>query len=114
MDKDTNAVCDFILEASDRAKALEKIPEKDRGPLYGIPISVKVSFNNNELDILIFKNNIINFLKHQECFYIGGYDSTVGLAQYVGKPVQEDCSFVAGKLSKKGKNLVLFHCFCRY
>jgi len=72
VDKDTNAVCDFILEASDRAKALEKIPEKDRGPLYGIPISVK------------------------ECFYIGGYDSTVGLAQYVGKPVQEDCSFVAG------------------
>ena len=44
VDKSINAVCDFILEASDWAEALENIPENERGPLYGIPISVKVSF----------------------------------------------------------------------
>ena len=44
VDKSINAVCDFILEASDWAEALENIPENERGPLYGIPVSVKVSF----------------------------------------------------------------------
>jgi len=72
VDKSINAVCDFILEASDWAEALENIPENERGPLYGIPISVK------------------------ECFYISGYESTIGLAQLIGKPAKEDCSFVAG------------------
>ena len=41
VDQDINAVCDFILEATDWAKALEDIPEKERGSLYGLPISVK-------------------------------------------------------------------------
>ena len=41
VDQDINAVCDFILEATDWAKALEDIPEEERGALYGLPISVK-------------------------------------------------------------------------
>jgi len=69
-DKDINAVCDFITEATAWAKDLEKIPKEDRGSLYGLPISIK------------------------ECFYVKGYDCTIGLAQYIGKPAQEDCSFV--------------------
>jgi len=69
-DKDINAVCDFITEATSWAKSLKDIPEKERGALFGLPISVK------------------------ECFYVKGYDCTIGLAQYIGKPAQEDCSFV--------------------
>ena len=41
VDQDINAVCDFILEATDWAKALEDIPEEERGALYGLPISIK-------------------------------------------------------------------------
>merc|ERR1711892_124429 len=70
VDKDINAVCDFILEASDWANALSEIPEEERGPLFGLPISVK------------------------ECFYVKGYDCTIGLAQFIGKPAQEDSVFV--------------------
>ena len=33
---------------------------------------------------------------YQECFYVAGYDSTIGLAQHIGKPRPSDCSFVAG------------------
>ena len=51
VDQDINAVCDFILEATDWAKALEDIPEEERGALYGLPISVKV--NKNACDIKI-------------------------------------------------------------
>ena len=43
VDQDINAVCDFILEATDWAKALEDIPEEERGALYRLPISVKVN-----------------------------------------------------------------------
>ena len=41
VDQDINAVCDFILEATDWAKALEDIPKEERGALYGLPISIK-------------------------------------------------------------------------
>ena len=41
-DKDINAVCDFVLEATQWAIDLENIPEDQRGALYGLPISVKV------------------------------------------------------------------------
>ena len=44
VDEDINAVCDFILEATDWAVELESISEEDRGPLYGLPISIKVEF----------------------------------------------------------------------
>ena len=42
VDKEINAVCDFILEAIDWAIQLEDIPIDKRGALYGLPISVKV------------------------------------------------------------------------
>ena len=32
----------------------------------------------------------------QECFYVSGYDSTMGLAQLIGRPATRDCSFVSG------------------
>eukprot|EP00092_Neocalanus_flemingeri_P020758 GFUD01022493.1.p1 GENE.GFUD01022493.1~~GFUD01022493.1.p1 ORF type:complete len:590 (-),score=122.08 GFUD01022493.1:119-1888(-) len=70
VDKETNSVCDFILEALDIAKHLETIPENQRGPLFGIPISVK------------------------ECFLVKGYDSTVGLASLLFSPSEQDCEFV--------------------
>ena len=41
--KEINAVCDFILEASEQAKALATLPKEERGPLYGLPLSVKVT-----------------------------------------------------------------------
>ena len=48
----------------------ENVPEKERGSLYGIPISVK------------------------ECFYVGGYDATVGLIKHLNNPAIEDGGFV--------------------
>jgi len=71
VDRDINAVCDMILEASDWAEDLAILPPAERGPLYGLPVSVK------------------------ECFYVAGYDCTVGLAQHIGKPLSSDCDFVA-------------------
>ena len=41
--KEINAVCDFILEATEQAKALATLPKEERGPLYGLPLSVKVT-----------------------------------------------------------------------
>ena len=43
VDKEINAVCDYILTASDWARQLEKVPVLERGALYGLPVSVKVS-----------------------------------------------------------------------
>lgn len=59
MTDDHNCVCLFIEEAAEWARDLEKVPQAQRGPLYGLPISVK------------------------ECFYIKGYDSTVGISRFV-------------------------------
>ena len=70
VDKDTNAICDFIIEALDVAKHLETVPEHDRGPLYGLPVSIK------------------------ECFLVKGYDATVGLSSLLFMPAKEDCEFV--------------------
>ena len=38
--RDINAVCDFILEASDWAASLALLPEEQRGdrPLFGLPV----------------------------------------------------------------------------
>ena len=43
VDKEINAVCDFILSAADWAQHLLTVPPAERGPLYGLPISIKVS-----------------------------------------------------------------------
>ena len=45
VDKDINAICDYILEAREWAIELEKIPQDQRGALYGLPISVKVNIH---------------------------------------------------------------------
>ena len=71
VDKEINAVCDFITEADDWARHLETIAEDDRGPLYGVPISVK------------------------ECFLLKGYDATIGLSSLIGHPATDDCHLVA-------------------
>ena len=42
VDRDINAVCDFILEAREWALQLETVAETERGALYGLPFSVKV------------------------------------------------------------------------
>ena len=76
VDKDLNAVCDFILEAREWAEELSKLEEEKRGALFGIPVSIK------------------------ECFYVKGYDATVGLAKFIGQPAEED-----GELVKALKEL---------
>lgn len=65
-----NCVCLFLDEASVWAQDLESRPERERGPLYGVPVSVK------------------------ECYRVKGYDNTVGLTRFLGQPAEEDCAFV--------------------
>ena len=59
VNKDTNAIVEFIDEALERARALDKVPKEKRGPLHGIPISLKVK--------TIFKKNSFSFI-----FFISG------------------------------------------
>lgn len=66
----TNCVVDFLLEARHVAMDLRNLSEHDRGPLHGLPISVK------------------------ECYYVKGYDATVGLIRYLNCPAQEDAAMV--------------------
>lgn len=69
----TNCVCEFILEATTWAKKLDtnysRSGEK-KPPLFGIPVSVKES------------NKLI------------GHDTTIGFAQYIGQPAEEDSALV--------------------
>ena len=51
---ETNCVVDFMDESLEIAKSIRSVTVSDRGPLYGIPLSVK------------------------ECFFVKGYDSTAG------------------------------------
>lgn len=62
----TNCVVDFMLEAREEAIALRRLHRDYRGPLYGVPISVK------------------------ECFFVKGCDATAGLAKLINSPAQED------------------------
>ncbi len=41
----TNCVCYFITEAGDWARELESVPEEKRGPLHGLPVSLKECIN---------------------------------------------------------------------
>ena len=70
VDDQINSVCEYIIEATQWASDLRLIPLKERGPLYGLPVSVK------------------------ECFFVKGYDSTLGLAKRIGEPASEDCKLV--------------------
>ena len=62
----TNCIVDFIFEARTQAQDLKRIPKEYRGPLFGLPISVK------------------------ECFFVKGYDATAGLARQINSPAQDD------------------------
>ena len=42
VNEEINAVCDFILEATEQAEALALLPPEERGPLHGLPLSFKV------------------------------------------------------------------------
>ena len=42
VNEEINAVCDFILEATEQAEALALLPPEERGSLHGLPLSVKV------------------------------------------------------------------------
>ena len=46
----------------ERAAALDALPASQRGPLHGVPISVK------------------------DCINLEGFDSRIGLAKYLGQP----------------------------
>lgn len=65
-----NCICCFITEATEWAKQLESVPKSERGPLHGIPVSVK------------------------ECFQVKGYDNTAGLSQFINNPEDKDGCFV--------------------
>ena len=64
-------MCNFIDESTSWATALQKLPTAERGPLYGLPVSLK------------------------ECFYVQGYDTTIGMARWIDKPREQDGPLVA-------------------
>jgi len=70
VNEEINAVCDFILEATEQAEALALLPPEERGPLHGLPLSVK------------------------ECFLLAGYDSTIGMGKLIGLKSPKDCSVI--------------------
>ena len=55
----------FIEQAERWARERDALPEKERGPLHGLPVSVK------------------------ENYHVKGCDSTSGLAFYAEKPLSE-------------------------
>lgn len=61
------------------------MPEEKRGPLYGLPVSIK------------------------ECFYVKGYDHTNGLAKEIGKPSENDGSFIKVFLHLYSVQYILNH-----
>ena len=78
--EETNCVVDFLLEAHQHALELRKVPLEYRGPLYGLPISVK------------------------ECFFVKGCDATIGLARNINSPAQEDGGMIKVSKGQKGQD----------
>ncbi|VDK88162.1 unnamed protein product [Litomosoides sigmodontis] len=70
--REINCIVDFLDESFGQAQSLDAQWNKISGkpPLFGIPFSVKGNFN------------------------IKGYDCTAGLAKYLQKPVENDCTLV--------------------
>jgi len=66
----TNAVVCFVDGAEDQAKMLDSLPEGERGPLHGIPVSVK------------------------ECYDIAGTYSTAGMTLFARNMAEEDSPVV--------------------
>ena len=72
MTDESNCICEFIVEARTWALELEKVPEEQRGHLYGLPMSIK------------------------ECFKVKGYYATAGMSRFLDHPTPEDGQFVKG------------------
>ncbi|XP_060061937.1 fatty-acid amide hydrolase 1 isoform X5 [Erinaceus europaeus] len=64
--KEVNCLTDFLEECEEQLQRLKKLKKNERGPLYGIPVSLKDTF---------------------DCM---GHDSTCGLAQFLEKPAAKD------------------------
>ncbi|XP_056408851.1 vitamin D3 hydroxylase-associated protein-like [Hyla sarda] len=73
--RELNCVTDFLPECEEQLKELRG--QTSRGPLYGVPISVKDNFNCK------------------------GHDSTLGLVKNLERPASEDCVIVR-VLKKQG------------
>eukprot|EP00094_Tigriopus_californicus_P005009 TCALIF_04823-PA protein Name:"Similar to faah-1 Fatty acid amide hydrolase 1 (Caenorhabditis elegans)" AED:0.06 eAED:0.06 QI:0/0.83/0.69/0.92/0.83/0.84/13/66/586 len=73
--QETNCVVRFIAEAEAWAEARDTLHPEERGPLHGIPISVK------------------------ECYFIKGYESTAGLTWLLGHPSEENALIVDQMIS---------------
>ena len=71
----TNCIVDFCEESREIAEELKHVPKEKRGPLHGLPISIK------------------------ECFHIKGYDHTIGLAKEIDNPSEDDGSFIKVSVS---------------
>ncbi|KAF0297513.1 Fatty acid amide hydrolase 1 [Amphibalanus amphitrite] len=65
-----NCITEFVTTAEERAAALDALPESKRGPLHGVPISVKDSID------------------------LEGFDSTLGLAKYLDRPAASNATLV--------------------
>ena len=39
--EENNCIVDWILEAEQRARELDLLPAEERGPLHGLPVSIK-------------------------------------------------------------------------
>ena len=52
VNKKINAVCDFIVEATEHAESLALLQEGERGPLHCLPISVKVLFGEKDINLI--------------------------------------------------------------
>ena len=70
LDERTNCVTDWLEEADNWAEQLDKLSQEERGPLHGIPISIK------------------------ECYDVQGYASTAGMAKFASTKADFDCPAV--------------------
>ncbi|KAF3819877.1 hypothetical protein GH733_015386 [Mirounga leonina] len=64
--KKVNCLMDFLGECEEKLQALKKLKKTERGLLYGVPISLKDTYDCK------------------------GHDSTCGLAQFLEKPAAKD------------------------
>uniref|UniRef100_A0A8C7BU15 Fatty-acid amide hydrolase 1 n=1 Tax=Neovison vison TaxID=452646 RepID=A0A8C7BU15_NEOVI len=64
--KEVNCLTDFLGECEEQLQALKKLQKTERGLLYGVPISLKDTYDCK------------------------GHDSTCGLAQFLEKPAAKD------------------------
>ncbi|EFB27531.1 hypothetical protein PANDA_008150, partial [Ailuropoda melanoleuca] len=64
--KEVNCLTDFLGECEEQLQALKKLKKAERGPLYGVPVSLK------------------------DVYDCKGHDSTCGLAQFPEKPAAKD------------------------